>query len=550
MVGGGSSGCITAGRLVSEFGAKVLLLESGLPDSSPLFRMPAGFIKFLKGSKHLTFHETAPQQALNGRRPVLPTGRVLGGGSTVNAQVYIRGQVEDYDDWVNAADGDVSWSYSHLLPYFTAMEGNERLNSKFHGVDGPLKVSDHLHRTPLSNAFVAAAQGWGLNFTADFNAASQNGVGYIQLTTRRGRRCSAVDAYLRPVLSDEKLTLYTGATVQKILIENGKAVGVEYSVGGNKATAYADGEVVLCAGALATPQIMMLNGIGAAAELETHGIKAILDLPGVGKNLQDHHEVPVVASTHDRMGYFNEDKGLRMLVNGLQYLLFNSGPVTSNGVESCAFFDPDGRARPTIQMFCVPSIYLDSDVSDLNGTFGVTLNSCILRPRARGTVSLCSDRLSDLPIVDPRYLSDPEDMRLSIAGIRAAREILRQSPLKGLVEKELLPGSNVTGDSALAMHCKRTVKTDYHPAGTCKMGKDSDLGAVLDSELRVRGIEKLRVFDASMMPNLISGNCNATVMAVAYKATDMMMGRKPLAPVDLGINVRDTTVTESARAAM
>lgn len=533
IVGGGSSGCAAASRLVRDHGARVLMLESGGRDTSPLFKMPAGFIKFLKGSKHIAFHQAKAQDALGGRRPIIPQGRVLGGGSTVNGMVYIRGQADDYAEWDRAAGG-AGWSFRHMLPYFTAQEGNQRLGGVMHGATGPLKVSDHRHRAPISSAFVAALQNLGYALNPDFNGGFQAGVGYLQLTTDGVRRVSAVTAFLDPLKDDPRLTVETGCLVTKVLIERGRAVGVAYEANGAAREVRADKEVILAAGAYETPKLLMLSGVGPEEELSRHGLATVVDLPGVGRNLQDHHEVPLVALTHENYGYFGEDKGLRMVANGLQYLLFKSGPVTSNGVEACLFVNPDAPNRDaSLQIYCVPTVHLGKDVDGPPDCAGVTFNACLLRPKARGSVTLSSADPHDPPVVDPNFLGDPDDLRLSIEGLRTARTFLTASPLKEMVAGEIFPGEGVVSDEALAEHCRRTVKTNYHPVGTCRMGSDGDAMAVLTPDLRVRGIESLRVIDASMMPVIISGNTNATALAVGARAADLIAGKPTLPPVDL-----------------
>jgi choline dehydrogenase len=526
VVGGGSSGCVVASRLVAEQGARVLLVEAGPRKASPILAMPAGYMKFLARDTYLTMHHVVPQPQLGGRAPIVPQAKVLGGGSAVNAMVYIRGQAADYDQW-DAALGGAGWSFRDLLPYFVRQEGNDHLGAPYHGVAGPLKVSHLGQHSAMSRAFVQAMQERGVPFTSDFNGACQAGVGFMQHTidwTRR-RRCSAVDAFLRPVLSDSRLTLAAETTVTRILMEKGRAVGVELHGRAGAETAFADAEVILAAGAYATPKLLMLSGIGPAVELSRHGVPMQVDLPGVGRNLQDHHEVPIVATTNGAFGYFGQDRGLAMLGAGLQYVLFKSGAVTTTGVEACAFIDPDGGDRPTIQLYCVPTVYLDRDVSGVEPTHGVTLNPCLLRPKARGSVRLASADPLAPPQVDPQFFGDAEDLRLTIAGLRAAREVLATSPVREMVERELFPGPGVTSDEDLAAHCRRTVKTNYHPVGTCRMGRDADPLAVVTPDLFVRGVAGLRIVDASIIPNITSGNTNAPVLAIADKAVDIITGR-------------------------
>ncbi|MEM7443847.1 MAG: GMC family oxidoreductase N-terminal domain-containing protein [Pseudomonadota bacterium] len=525
IVGGGSAGCVTAGRLVGEFGARVLLLEQGGSDRHPLLRMPAGFIKMLKGSRYLTFHKTLPQEQLDGRVHDLPQGHVLGGGSTVNAMVYMRGRPSDYQHWVDAT-GDEGWGWDSMLKHYVRQESNQRLNNAAHGVDGPLKVSNHTSICEMSHIYVRTLQGMGHPFTSDFNAGEQRGVGYMQLTAANGRRCSAVDAFLSPVQENERLTIKLNADVQRLVIENGKVTGVEFDTGKGRETAHASAEVIVTAGAFGSPKLLMLSGIGPADHLGELGIETVADLPGVGQNLMDHHEVPVVASTDGAYGYFREDVGWKMIRNGLQYMLFRSGPVTSNGVEACAFVDPyGGDAEPAIKLYCVPTVYLDRDISSVKPTHGVTLNSCLVQPRSRGWMKLASANPADMPLIQSNYLADPGDVRDEIAGLRFARQVLASHPLSDVVTGELFPGADIDDDEALAAHCRRTVKTNYHASGTCRMGREDDPMAVLTPDLRVKGVEGLRVFDVSAMPHLVSANTNAPVMAVADRAVDLMMGQ-------------------------
>ncbi|ANY79635.1 sorbosone dehydrogenase [Microvirga ossetica] len=526
IVGGGSAGCVVASRLVAEHDARVLLIEAGPRKVSRILAMPAGYMKFLARDTYLTMHKVVPQPQLEGRSPIVPQAKVLGGGSAVNAMVYIRGHAEDYDSWDEALGG-AGWSYEGLLPHFIRQEGNDHLGKPYHGVRGPLKVSHLGQHSAMSRAFVQALQEKGVPYNADFNGARQAGVGFMQHTIdwEARRRCSTVDAFLRPVLSNLKLTIVADTVATRIRIENGRATGVEVKGPSGAETFHADSEVIVAAGTYMTPKLMMLSGIGPAGVLSQHGIAVQADLPGVGQNLQDHHEVPIVASTTGAFGYFGQDRGFAMVGHGLQYMLFKSGAVTTTGVEACAFIDPDGNARPTLQLYCVPTVYLDRDVSGVEPTHGVTLNPCLLRPKARGSVRLASADPLAAPQVDPQFFGDPEDLRLTVAGLRYAREVLATSPVRGMVDREIFPGPDVMSDEALAAHCRRTVKTNYHPVGTCRMGRETDRDAVVTPDLKVRGIEGLRIVDASIMPTITSGNTNAPVLAIADKAVDILMGR-------------------------
>jgi choline dehydrogenase len=522
IVGGGSSACVAAWRLVKEKRAKVLMLERG-PANPPglsafLLPMPAAWMKVIQGSSIVELHEPVPQKHLNGRAPAVGQAALLGGGSAVNAMVYTRGQREDYDHWDEFLGGKSGWSYADMLPHFRAMEHNHQFNDKWHGVDGPLHVSGTGTMCQITEDYVLAVQGLGIPYNKDFNGAQQRGVGTMQYNTRRNRRWNAIDAFLNDIDKDPNFTLRTGCSVSRVVLEGQRCVGVAYVKAGAEVIARSDGEVLMAAGSYNTPKLLMLSGIGPSGHLAQMGIKTLHGLDGVGENLQDHHEVPVVAATDGHYGYYGEDKGWRALRNGLQYLLFGTGPVTSTGVEACTYMDPDGSDRPSIKLYCVPTVYLDSDIKDVKSQDGVTLNACLLRPKSRGTVRLRSANPLDKPVIDNNYLAEPDDLRLEIAGLRFAREVLKQKPLSGRITAELLPGRNVTDDAGLSAHCRRTVKTNWHPVGTCRMGPDGDDKAVLDSRLRVRGLDGLRVIDASAMPFVPSGNTNAPTMALASRA--------------------------------
>ncbi|MCJ8151258.1 GMC family oxidoreductase [Shinella sedimenti] len=533
IVGGGSAACVVAARLVRDARARVLLLERGPRKANPIMHFPAGYMKFLAKDTYLSMHQTEPQPQLGGRGPIVPQGKVLGGGSAVNAMVYMRGQAADYNRWNAAitkpgAENDGAWSYRDMLPYFKAQEDNDHLAGEFHGVGGPLKISDLGHTSPMTRAYIKTLQTMGIPWNPDFNGAGQFGVGMMQHTIdwQTRRRCSAVDAFLAPVMDDPLLTIETEATVTKLVLQNGATTGVEYIQRGVSRRAEAGIEVILAAGAYQTPKLLMLSGIGPEAELARHGIRPEIALPGVGQNLQDHYECPVVATTKGAFGYYGQDRGWPMIKAGLQYLLFKSGPVTTTGVETCAFYDPDGNnADPTIQMFCVPTVYLDRDVMGTDPGHGVTINSLLLRPKARGSVTLTSDDPLRNPVVSTGIFNHPDDLRLTVKSFRFARTVLDASPMRELIEREIFPGVDVTSDEAIAEHCRRTVKTGYHPVGTCRMGHDGDEMAVLTPRLTVRGAARLRVIDASMMPTIVSGNTNAAVLGAAAKAADLILER-------------------------
>lgn len=521
VVGAGSAGCVLAARLSEDPRNQVLLLEAGPPDRSPWIHLPIGYGKTMWSPVYNWKFETDPDPNMNGRRIYWPRGKTLGGSSSINGLIYIRGQAEDYDHW--AALGNEGWAFRDVLPYFIKSEGNERGDSEFHGGRGPLQVSDIGARHELIEAFIAGAGEIGVPRTDDFNGAAQEGAGYYQLTTRNGLRCSTAKAYLGAARRRPNLHIETNAQATGLALRGKRVVGVHYRIQGQDREAMAGCEVLLCAGAIQSPQLLQLSGIGPRRLLEELGVPVAHELPGVGENLQDHCEVPLIAASNGRYGYFGQDKGWNMIRNGLEYLLFKKGPVTTTGVEACVFTNPDDpSADASLKIYCVPTVYLDRDITDVKACDGVTFTTCLLRPKSRGTVKLRSADPFDLPIVDGGFLKDPEDIRLMIAGVRFARSFLTASPIKEKISREMLPGADKVSDADLHAHCKRMVKTNYHPVGTARIGRDDDPGAVLDSRLRVRGIEGLRVFDCSVMPEIVSANTNAPAMAIAHRAAEWL----------------------------
>ncbi|HEY4199334.1 MAG TPA: GMC family oxidoreductase N-terminal domain-containing protein [Devosiaceae bacterium] len=526
IAGGGSAASVAAMRLVRDYGLRVAIIERGPERTARLMAMPAGYMKYLARDDFLEMHHTVPQPQLGGRGPIVPVAKALGGGSAVNAMVYMRGQKQDYDDWAAYLGSNDSWSYADMLGHFKGIEANTRFNNAYHGISGNLRVSEPGHISDTTQDFLLAAQGLGHPHNPDFNGARQNGVGIMQHTYaqwgRRMERSDAVKAFLKPLADDDRLTIITGARVDSIVFDGQRAVGLRYRKDGAEHEVRASREVLVAAGTYNSAKLMLLSGLGPAEQLRQHGISVRADLPGVGANLQDHHEVPVIATTRGKSGYFGEDKGWPMLRNGLQYLLFNSGPVTTTGIESCLFYDPDGGERPTIQLYCAPIVYLDRDVSSAKPTYGVTFTSCLLRPKARGSVKLRSADPAAQPLVDCNFFGDPDDLRLTIASVRHARQLLETEPFRSKIAEELLPGRALQDEESLTKFCGQTVKTNYHPSGSLRMGPDSDPMAVVDSQLRVRGTEGLRVIDCSIIPFIPSGNTNAPAMAIGSKAADLV----------------------------
>jgi choline dehydrogenase-like flavoprotein len=529
VVGGGSSGAVAAARLVEKAGARVLLLEAGYSHRHPLLDMPPGIFRMINGSRYMRYHHTVPQPHLDGRIHDIPQANVLGGGSSVNAQVYMRGRPSDYDEWHQFLRGDndyPGWSWADVLPEFRAMEANNRLLDDRHGADGPVFVSDPAHINDFSRWFVQALQALGEPYNHDFNGPRQRGVGFYQFTNRRGKRSSTAYAFLAPLAGNRNLVVRLRSRVRRIEISNGRAVGVSYrDAAGADHVAWADREIVLAAGALVSPQLLMLSGIGPAGRLAEHGIECRVDLPGVGENLIDHPEVPIIAVANGAYGYFRQGKGWRMLVNGLQFRLFGTGPITSAGVEAGAFINPiSPDAEPTVQAFCVPIIYLDRDALGLvPDTFGVTVTTVVVKPRSRGFVRLRSANPDDMPLVSPNLLKDPADVATMIAAQRYFLGVFETAPLAERIKRVAVPDPRDLSDDALMRHCRRFVKTNYHPAGTCRMGPHGDPMAVLDSRLRVRGVEGLRVCDLSAMPDINAGNTNASAMMMGSRCADFVL---------------------------
>lgn len=529
VIGGGAAGCTAAADL-ARAGRRVLLLEAGHSNRHPLIDMPPGMFKLIGGSKYMTYHTTPPQPQLGGRQHDIPQGNVLGGGSSVNAQVYMRGRPSDYDAWDRLLAGNgttAAWDWPTMLALYRAMEGNDRLNDALHGTEGPLLVSDPGHVDQTSRWFVQSVQGLGLPYTHDFNGARQAGVGFYQFMNRAGQRCSAVHAMIDPLRGDPNLTIRLRARVDRLLIERGRCTGVAWTdAQGRARTARAGGDVILSAGALVTPKILMLSGLGPADHLRAHGIDVAADLPGVGQNLVDHPEIPIIARATGPFGYFRQGEGLRMLRHGLNFKVFGTGPINSVGFEAGAFFNPDDpAAEPTIQAFFVPIMYLDRDLRNtMAESHGVTITTVLVRPKARGTVTLRSADPAALPVVSPNLLGHPEDMDRMIAGQLFMREALRSGPLGARVAEIVAPSDAQLDRAGMERHCQRFVKTDYHPCSTARMGADGDPMAVLDARMAVRGIENLRVGDMSAPPDLIAGNTNALAMVLGRRCAQFATG--------------------------
>lgn len=527
ITGGGSAGCVLAARLSEDPTVSVLLIEAGGRDKSLLFHWPAGFAKMTGGIASWGW-STVPQKHMQGREVWFTQAKVIGGGSSINAQVYTRGNGADYDNWADHHRCD-GWSYRELLPYFKRAEFNERFNDDYHGIDGPLGVSMPRAALPICDAFVRAGQDYGMPYNPDFNGRHQAGVGYYQLTQRDVRRSSAAVAFLKPAEARPNLTVMTGTQATRILLEGRRAVGVKALRKGKPVTLRATREVIVSSGAIGSPRLLMLSGIGPADHLSGLGIDVTHDLPGVGENLQDHLDICTISELTGPYSYDGWDRLHKTVWAGLQYLLFKSGPAAASLFETGGFWYADQAAeQPDIQFHLGQGSGIEKGIAKINGA-GITLNSAYMRPRSRGTVRLSSADPLAAPLIDPNYWSDPHDLDMALRGLDMAREILAQSALAPYVRKEVLPGVGMTSRAELFDYACRMAKTDHHPVGTCKMGVDEM--AVVDPQLRLRGLEGIRVCDASVMPQINSSNTNAPTIMIGEKGADLILDRPPLPPV-------------------
>jgi choline dehydrogenase len=525
IAGGGSAGCVLAARLSEDRGVSVLLIEAGGSDRHPLFHVPAGFARMTRGIASWGW-STVPQKHMQDRVFWYTQAKVLGGGSTINAQVYIRGNHEDYDLWAQA--GCTGWSYRDVLPYFKRAEGNNRHRDEFHGTGGPLGVSDPLATLPIAESFLAAAGEAGIERNHDFNGARQDGAGYYQVTQKHGRRSSTATAYLKPALRRPNLTVRRDEQVLRILVERNRAMGIEVAaISGRRQLLRAKREVILACGAIGSPRLLMLSGIGPADHLKSLGIAPVFDAPSVGSDLQDHLDLCTLSECTGDHTYDKYVKPHWAALAGALYLAFRGGPAASSLFATGGFWRADeNAAQPDIQFHLGFGSGIEAGIAKLKNA-GVTLNSAYLRPRSRGTVRLASADPAAAPLIDPNYWSDPHDREMSLRGLRLAREIMAKPALKRFVLAERAPGPAVESDEDLIAYACASAKTDHHPAGTCRMGIDAE--AVVNPDLTFRGIRGLRIADASIMPNVVSGNTNAATIMIAEKASDMIRGRPPLA---------------------
>ncbi len=521
VIGGGSAGCVLAARLSEDPAVRVALLEAGEPDRSVLIHCPAGFAVMAKVRPQLNWaFETAPQPGLNGRAGYQPRGKTLGGSSSINAMIYIRGHRADYDGW--AAEGNPGWSYDEVLPYFKRSENNERLNDDFHGRGGPLNTMDLRSPNRCSALFVEAGVQAGFAANPDFNGAQQEGVGMYQVSQRGGERCSAAKAYLTPALGRPNLTVFTQAHATRIVTEGRRATGVAFVEGGTAREIGARREVLLCAGALQSPQLLLLSGIGPGAQLQRHGIAVVHDLAGVGRQLHDHPDVVLVVDTPGVKDLFGVSlRGAWNMLGAIgQWRRERLGPLTTNFAEAGGFLrsDPD-QPRPDLQLHFVIGKLVDHGRKTVLG-HGYSCHVCLVLPDSRGSVELASADPMAAPRIDPNFLADARDLQRLVRGVALVRRILAQPALAALGGRELPALAAARSDDEVGRFIRDHADTIYHPVGSCRMGRgDTD---VVDARLRVHGMQGLRVVDASVMPRIVAGNTNAPVIMIAEKAVDMI----------------------------
>jgi choline dehydrogenase-like flavoprotein len=520
VIGGGSAGCVLAARLSEDPSVNVCLLEAGPADTSVFIHCPAGLAVLAKNGQANWAFETVPQPGLNGRRGYQPRGKVLGGSSSVNAMIYIRGHRNDYDEW--AAQGNAGWGYADVLPYFKKAEHNERGADDYHATGGPLNVTDLRSPNRFGAVFVEACKQAGFDENLDFNAAQQEGVGMYQVTHKNGERYSAAKAYLTPNRTRSNLEVLTGAHTLRILLENRRAVGVEVLHGGAVKALKAKREVLLCAGALQSPQVLMLSGIGPGAQLRRHGITVVHDLPGVGENLHDHMDV--VQGVHapaltDLFGL--SMRGIAQVVQAVfEWRKRRSGLLTTNFAEAGGFV----RSRPEeplpdLQLHFVIAKLVDHGRKTVMG-HGYSCHVCLLRPKSRGSVKLASADPMATPLIDPNFLAERDDVDRMVRGFKLMRRILRQPALAGHGGKEMPASAVAQSDEQIEQFIRNHGDTIYHPVGSCRMGPGPM--DVVDAQLRVHGLQGLRVVDASIMPSIVGGNTNAPTIMIAEKAADMI----------------------------
>ncbi len=551
VIGAGSAGCVLASELSRNADHRVLVIEAGRWDWSPMIHMPAGIQSLIEGTSYNWAFKTVPQKHMNDRRMFIPQGKAIGGTSSINGMIYIRGSRQDYDNW--ARQGCTGWSYEDVLPVYKRLEANTRIRDQFHGNDGPLNVTDFSYRNPLTQVFLQACSEIGIPKNDDFNGIQQYGAGYFQHTVKNGRRLSAARAFLHPARrSHQNLDVCANTVVSRILVERQRAVGVEIIENKARKIIRATREVIVSAGAFNSPKMLLLSGIGPADELRPLGVPVVHDLPGVGKGLQDHLDAATLYRASTPLTYDRDARFPRKYLHGARYLLSRSGPVSSSGCEAVAYTKSEpGLEQPDISVHFLPAWVIEHGFRKESGG-GITLHNNNMRPLSRGEVKLASGDPYEAPLIDPNYMADPVDMKKMIACVRIGREIMESNAFKPYVAGPYDPPITVKSDEEILAYVRQSAETDYHPVGSCRMGIDQT--AVVDPRLRVHGLDGLRVIDSSIMPALIGGNTNAATIMIGAKGAEMILedagaARTPMRPDVLAAESRSSSAIPTSTSA-